>query len=99
MDTALREAEEEIGLTRDDVEILTVIHPTVSRNILIVTPVIGLISSDFIDRSKPNPSEVKLSVGQNLPYSESQVKIRQCRLIKFSASNSRACFQNMNILM
>ncbi len=54
---ALREAEEEIGLPRDQVETLGALpaHETVTS--FTVTPFIGLIPSDF--RATPEPGEVE----------------------------------------
>ncbi|MBK8256397.1 MAG: CoA pyrophosphatase [Polyangiaceae bacterium] len=56
VDTALREAEEEIGLPRSSVEILGTAdeHITVTR--FVVTPVVGWVHGLF--EPKPNPSEV-----------------------------------------
>ncbi|TPX72370.1 hypothetical protein SpCBS45565_g00451 [Spizellomyces sp. 'palustris'] len=54
--TALREAEEEIGLPQDSVQCVTVLPPFLSRFHLLVTPVVGMVPSDFVPR--PNPEEV-----------------------------------------
>ncbi|KND00805.1 uncharacterized protein SPPG_03913 [Spizellomyces punctatus DAOM BR117] len=54
--TALREAEEEIGLSQDSVQCVTVLPPFLSRFHLLVTPVVGMVPSDFVPR--PNPEEV-----------------------------------------
>ncbi|KAJ3285268.1 hypothetical protein HK104_009573 [Borealophlyctis nickersoniae] len=54
--TSLREANEEIGLPVESVQVLTTLHVFVSRFHLLVTPVVGVIPSDF--KPVPNPSEV-----------------------------------------
>ncbi|KAI8591928.1 NUDIX hydrolase domain-like protein [Geranomyces variabilis] len=54
--TALRESEEEIGLDRDAVESVTCLKPFLSRFLLLVTPVVGIVPSDFVPAA--NPDEV-----------------------------------------
>jgi 8-oxo-dGTP pyrophosphatase MutT (NUDIX family) len=54
--TALREAEEEIGLTRDEVEIIGRLNVRYSGTGYRVTPVVGLIEPPFTLRA--DPSEV-----------------------------------------
>ncbi|KAI8815654.1 kinase-like domain-containing protein [Fimicolochytrium jonesii] len=54
--TALREAEEEIGLQQESVESVTCLPPFPSKNLLLVTPVIGIVPRGFIPT--PNPAEV-----------------------------------------
>ena len=54
--TALREAEEEIGLPQDQVEVVAQLPPSISKEGLVVTPVVGFIRADFVP--KPNPEEV-----------------------------------------
>ena len=58
LDTALREAEEEIGLSRDDVEVVGALPPigTFVTNYK-VHPFVGLIDEGM--RFEPNPSEVE----------------------------------------
>ncbi|AWK85419.1 CoA pyrophosphatase [Azospirillum thermophilum] len=55
-DTALRETEEEIGLTRDRVEILGRLDTYVTRTGFRVTPVVGLVQPPFT--LTPDPTEV-----------------------------------------
>jgi len=55
-DTALREAEEEIGLTQDEVEVIGRLNVRYSGTGYRVTPVVGLIDPPFTLR--PDPSEV-----------------------------------------
>lgn len=52
--TALREAQEEIGLAPTDVQVLKVLSPALSKNNILVTPVIGLIPSTFEPVTFPN---------------------------------------------
>ncbi|XP_034032583.1 peroxisomal coenzyme A diphosphatase NUDT7 isoform X2 [Thalassophryne amazonica] len=54
--TALREAQEEIGLPPDHVQVVCRLFPIISKSGLIVTPVIGFIDEAF--RATPNPAEV-----------------------------------------
>lgn len=57
IETCLREAEEEIGLSRSSVKIISHLPPRVTRNKMGVFPVVGLIPPDFVPR--PNPDEVE----------------------------------------
>ncbi|XP_072519649.1 peroxisomal coenzyme A diphosphatase NUDT7 [Salminus brasiliensis] len=54
--TALREAEEEIGLPPDGVEVVCRFTPILNQRGLLVTPVVGFINESF--RPHPNPAEV-----------------------------------------
>uniref|UniRef100_A0A3P9JXZ0 Peroxisomal coenzyme A diphosphatase NUDT7 n=1 Tax=Oryzias latipes TaxID=8090 RepID=A0A3P9JXZ0_ORYLA len=56
VDTALREAEEEIGLLPDDVLVVCTLFPIVNKSGLLVTPVVGFIDETF--SPSPNPAEV-----------------------------------------
>ncbi|MDX7992384.1 CoA pyrophosphatase [Xenorhabdus littoralis] len=56
--TALREAEEEVNIPQDKVQILGQLAPLDSSGGYLVTPVIGLISSPVSFRFKTNPAEV-----------------------------------------
>lgn len=55
-ETALREAEEEIGLPRDHVELLGLSTPYRTGTGFHVTPVVGLVTPGF--EYRPNPDEV-----------------------------------------
>ncbi|XP_019712771.1 peroxisomal coenzyme A diphosphatase NUDT7 [Hippocampus comes] len=54
--TALREAHEEIGLLPGDVHVTCKLLPIISKNAIIVTPVVGFIPESFL--AHPNPAEV-----------------------------------------
>uniref|UniRef100_A0A3B1JYK4 Si:dkey-234i14.6 n=1 Tax=Astyanax mexicanus TaxID=7994 RepID=A0A3B1JYK4_ASTMX len=54
--TALREAEEEIGLPPVGVEVVCRFTPILNQRGLLVTPVVGFISESF--SARPNPAEV-----------------------------------------
>ncbi|RYX95192.1 MAG: CoA pyrophosphatase [Comamonadaceae bacterium] len=56
VDTALREAEEEIGLPRDHAEVLGTLPTYVTGTAFIITPVVALVRPGFA--LKPNPGEV-----------------------------------------
>ncbi|XP_029290235.1 peroxisomal coenzyme A diphosphatase NUDT7 [Cottoperca gobio] len=56
VDTALREAEEEIGLPPDEVQVVCTLVPIINKNGLLVTPVVGFIDESFCPRL--NPAEV-----------------------------------------
>jgi 8-oxo-dGTP pyrophosphatase MutT (NUDIX family) len=55
-DTALRETEEEIGLSRDNVDVLGALPDYVTGTGYRVTPVVGLVHPPFV--SHPDPGEV-----------------------------------------
>ncbi len=65
-DTALREAEEEIGLAREDVEIVGALPPTgtIVTN-YVIFPFVGLIEPG--GKFRPNPIEVDQVVEMSLP--------------------------------
>jgi 8-oxo-dGTP pyrophosphatase MutT (NUDIX family) len=56
VDTALREAHEEIGLAREHVEVLGILPTYVTGTAFIITPVVALVQPGFA--LQPNPSEV-----------------------------------------
>ena len=56
VDTALREAHEEIGLPRDHVEVLGTLPIYVTGTAYIITPVVALVKPGF--EVRPNPDEV-----------------------------------------
>lgn len=56
VDTALREAEEEIGLPPDEVQVVCKLVPVINKSGLLVTPVVGFIEESFCPC--PNPAEV-----------------------------------------
>lgn len=56
IDTALREAHEEVGLPRELVEVLGVLPIYVTGTAYIITPVVALVQPGFV--LQPNPDEV-----------------------------------------
>ncbi|KAF6735074.1 Peroxisomal coenzyme A diphosphatase NUDT7 [Oryzias melastigma] len=56
VDTALREAEEEIGLLPNDVVVVCTLFPIINKSGLLVTPIVGFIDETF--SPTPNPAEV-----------------------------------------
>lgn len=54
---ALREAHEEVGLVRPQVEVLGSLTPQVTGTGFNVTPVVGWVAADF--EARPDPSEVE----------------------------------------
>jgi 8-oxo-dGTP pyrophosphatase MutT (NUDIX family) len=56
VDTALREAHEEIGLPRGHVEVLGTLPTYVTGTAFIITPVVALVKPGFV--LQPNPGEV-----------------------------------------
>jgi 8-oxo-dGTP pyrophosphatase MutT (NUDIX family) len=56
VDTALREAHEEVGLPRDHVEVLGTLPTYVTGSAFIITPVVALVTPSF--QLQPNPEEV-----------------------------------------
>lgn len=59
IETALREAEEEIGLPRSQVTILGILTRGITLPNTVVYPVVGVIPNDFIP--VPNPDEVEFA--------------------------------------
>lgn len=57
LETALREAQEEIGLSPESVTVFGKIDQIISRNFLLVTPFVGIIPSDFT--ANPNEFEIE----------------------------------------
>ncbi|XP_075393371.1 peroxisomal coenzyme A diphosphatase NUDT7 [Tenrec ecaudatus] len=55
--TALREAEEEVGLRPHQVEVVSCLVPIVVNENMLLFPVVGIIREDF--QAQPNPDEVK----------------------------------------
>ncbi|XP_025963436.1 peroxisomal coenzyme A diphosphatase NUDT7 [Dromaius novaehollandiae] len=56
IDTALREAKEEIGLQPEEVEVICRLVPGIDKMNHLVTPVVGFIEDTF--QATPNPDEV-----------------------------------------
>ncbi|KAI4365158.1 hypothetical protein MLD38_021172 [Melastoma candidum] len=57
-ETATREAEEEIGLDPSLVNVVTVLEPFLSKHLLRVIPVIGILADKKAFEPRPNPAEV-----------------------------------------
>ncbi|XP_050221459.1 nudix hydrolase 15, mitochondrial-like isoform X1 [Mercurialis annua] len=58
-ETATREAKEEIGLDPSLVNIVTVLEPFLSKHLLRVIPVIGILRDKQAFKATPNPAEVE----------------------------------------
>ncbi|KAF4393071.1 hypothetical protein F8388_012580 [Cannabis sativa] len=58
-DTATREAHEEIGLDPALVNVVTVLEPFLSKHLLRVVPVIGILNDKESFKPAPNPDEVE----------------------------------------
>ncbi|XP_072373930.1 peroxisomal coenzyme A diphosphatase NUDT7-like isoform X2 [Scyliorhinus torazame] len=56
IDTALREAQEEIGLPPDQVEVICKLVPIINKDDILVTPVVAFIADTF--HPQPNADEV-----------------------------------------
>ncbi|XP_076126738.1 peroxisomal coenzyme A diphosphatase NUDT7 isoform X1 [Alosa pseudoharengus] len=56
VDTALREAKEEIGLPPEQVQVVCKLFPIINKRGLLVTPVVGFIEESFV--AQANPAEV-----------------------------------------
>ncbi|XP_004293923.1 PREDICTED: nudix hydrolase 22, chloroplastic-like [Fragaria vesca subsp. vesca] len=59
VDTALREAKEEIGLEPSLVNVVTVLEPFVNKQGMPVIPVIGILNAKEAFKPAPNPAEVE----------------------------------------
>ncbi|XP_037539402.1 peroxisomal coenzyme A diphosphatase NUDT7 [Nematolebias whitei] len=66
VDTALREAEEEIGLKPDDVQVVCTLFPVINKSGLLVTPVVGFINESF--HPVLNPAEVSAAFSVPLDF-------------------------------
>lgn len=55
--TALREAQEEVGLRPHQVEVICCLVPSLLDRDTLITPVVGFVDHDF--QAQPNPDEVK----------------------------------------
>ncbi|KAL5715929.1 Nudix hydrolase 15 [Ranunculus cassubicifolius] len=58
-ETAMREAKEEIGLEPSIVNVVTVLEPFLSKHLLRVVPVIGILSDKNLYKPAPNIDEVE----------------------------------------
>ncbi|KAI5590954.1 hypothetical protein BDE02_04G045500 [Populus trichocarpa] len=58
-ETATREAKEEIGLDPTLVNVVTVLEPFLSKHLLRVIPVIGILTNKKAFKPTPNPAEVE----------------------------------------
>ncbi|CAN1229751.1 Nudix hydrolase 15, mitochondrial [Linum grandiflorum] len=58
-DTATREAKEEIGLDPSLVDVITVLEPYLSKHLLRVVPVVGILRDRKSFTAVPNPAEVE----------------------------------------
>ncbi|XP_030460161.1 nudix hydrolase 15, mitochondrial-like [Syzygium oleosum] len=58
-DTATREAKEEIGLDPSLVNVVTILEPFLSKHLLRVMPVIGILTDKKSFKPIPNPAEVE----------------------------------------
>ncbi|GLT80052.1 hypothetical protein SLA2020_515150 [Shorea laevis] len=58
-ETATREAREEIGLDPSLVNVVTVLEPFLSKHLLRVIPVVGILSDKKAFKPTPNPAEVE----------------------------------------
>ncbi|PON99103.1 Dihydroneopterin triphosphate diphosphatase [Trema orientale] len=59
VDTALREAKEEIGLDPSQVNVVTVLEPFIAKSDVLVVPVIGILSDRKAFNPTPNTAEVE----------------------------------------
>nr|DAD24774.1 TPA_asm: hypothetical protein HUJ06_026238 [Nelumbo nucifera] len=59
-ETSLREAKEEIGLDPSLVNVVTVLEPFLSKHLLRVVPVIGILSNRQAFKPTPNVGEVEV---------------------------------------
>jgi len=73
--TALREAEEEIGLPPKNVEVVGILHRGITPPNTIVYPVVGMIPSDFVP--VPNPDEVEFAFFMPLKDFVDDAKVKQ----------------------
>ena len=58
VDVALREAYEEVGLDRSDIQVLGFLPMQLSKKGLLVRPVVACVGVDVVDRLTPNTDEI-----------------------------------------
>ena len=58
IETAIRETEEEVGIMKDKINVISVLPSVVMSSLTVVTPVLAVLSDDFV--VVPNPREVSL---------------------------------------
>ncbi|KAL2762105.1 peroxisomal coenzyme A diphosphatase NUDT7 isoform 1, partial [Daubentonia madagascariensis] len=92
--TALREAQEEVGLRPHQVEVICRLVPCLFDKYTLVTPVVGFIDHDF--QAQPNPDEVKHVFLVPLDYFLHPRVYRQNRLTISGHSYIRHFFEYMN---
>jgi 8-oxo-dGTP pyrophosphatase MutT (NUDIX family) len=92
LDTALREANEEIGLTEDNVNIIYQLCPIITGAGYYVVPFIGLICNksietlEIINNLKLNPDEVEAIVSMETNYLTDQI---ETKLVSFQHETSK----------
>ncbi|KAB1273617.1 Peroxisomal coenzyme A diphosphatase NUDT7 [Camelus dromedarius] len=92
--TALREAQEEVGLCPHQVEVVCCLAPLLFDIDTVVTPVVGFIDHNF--QAKPNPDEVKNVFLVPLEYFLHPRVYHQNHLTRFGRDVIIHCFQYTN---
>ncbi|XP_056909080.1 peroxisomal coenzyme A diphosphatase NUDT7 [Takifugu flavidus] len=90
--TALREAEEEIGLPVGEVEVVCSLFPIMNKSGLLVTPVVGFIEESFCPC--PNPAEVSAVFSVPLDFFTSDENHVSCSSIGTLAPMHSFCFSD-----
>ncbi|XP_053464790.1 peroxisomal coenzyme A diphosphatase NUDT7 isoform X2 [Nycticebus coucang] len=92
--TALREAQEEVGLRPEQVEVVCRLVPCVYEKYSLVTPVVGFIDHNF--QAQPNPDEVKQVFLVSLDYFLHPHVYRQNYFNFYGHSLLTHCFEYVN---
>jgi 8-oxo-dGTP pyrophosphatase MutT (NUDIX family) len=84
VDTAIREAEEEIGLSRSQIEVIGQLPPLMTFSRFTVTPVLSLISGEYQTEIDPNEVDSVFEVPANHLFDIGQLYSQVFRFDKYS---------------
>lgn len=89
--TALRENEEELGISPDDVDVLGSLRPFVSKYGLLVTPYVGILSPGI--QLRPNPDEIASVFEVPLSYFSTAIPVRIDDISRHGESHQIPAFE------
>lgn len=89
--TALRENEEEMGISPGDVDVLGSLRPFISKHGLLVTPYVGIVTPEI--QLRPNPDEIASVFEVPLSYFSTAVPIRIDDISRHGESHQIPAFE------
>lgn len=89
--TALRENEEELGISPDDVDVIGSLRPFISKYGLMVTPYVGIVSPKI--QLRPNPDEIASVFEVPLDYFSTAMPIRIDDISRHGESHQIPAFE------